>query len=119
LWFAATCLLALSPLLYFVSGASDDATEAGRIGFAAIPPLISWPLLAVAISLARRRRAGPAARAALLLMLYAGGVLFLARRLGETAAVHGDAAWTLFWAASVLVWVVLSAALGRRPMADT
>jgi hypothetical protein len=41
LWSAGTCLLALSPLVYFASGASDGATETGRIALAAVPALVA------------------------------------------------------------------------------
>jgi hypothetical protein len=119
-WLLATCLLALSPLLYFISGSSDGATEAGRVGVAAIPALMAWPLLVLAIGLARRwrGRVGAAARRALLLMLVAGGVLVLARRLGGSDAIFGDGSWIAFWAAAAVIWVMVSAALARRPSAD-
>jgi hypothetical protein len=123
-WLLGTCLLAVSPLLYFVSGTSDDATEAARAGLAAIPALMAWPLLVLAIGLALRRQGramgllvGGAAGRALLLMLFAGAVLTLARHLGTAVAFHGDAAWTLFWTAATVAWVALGAAVVRRPSA--
>jgi hypothetical protein len=124
LWLLATCLLAVSPLLYFVSGASDGAIEADRIRFAAMPALMAWPLLVLAVGLALRRQGramgllvAAAAGRALLLMLFAGAVLALARHLGTAVAIRGDAAWTLFWTAATVAWVALSAALVRRPSA--
>jgi hypothetical protein len=122
-WLLAACLLAASPLLYLVSGASDSATEAARVRLAAIPALIAWPLLVLAIGLARHRQGramtlGSAARSALLLPLFAGAVLALARHLASAPVIGGDGAWTLFWAAATVAWVVLSAVLGRRPSAS-
>ena len=124
MWLLATSLLALSPLVYFASGGSDAATEASRLGLAAVPAVLAWPLLAVAIGLAHRRQGratglilGAAARRASVLMLFAGAVLLLARHLGTTVAIRGDAAWTSFWGASIVLWVVLSFVLVRRPSA--
>jgi hypothetical protein len=118
-WLLATCLVALSPLLYFVAGASDSATEAARVQFAAVPLVVAWLVLVLAFGLARRRRglpmgavAGPAAMRALLLIAFAGAVLALAHHLGSTVAFEGDTAWTLFWTVTVVAWVGLSAAGG-------
>jgi hypothetical protein len=121
LWLVASCLLAVSPLLYFAAGASDDATDGARVGLAAMPALMAWPLLALAVGLARRRQGramgpvlGGAAVKASLLLLFAGADLLLARHLGAAVAIHGDATWTLFWTGSAVVWVALSAAVGVR-----
>jgi hypothetical protein len=121
-----TCLLALSALVYFASGASDGTTETGRIALATVPALVAWPLLVLALALAYRRQRQatkpvlwPAARRASLLMLLAGAVLVLARQIGNAVAIHGDATWTLFWTGSVVLWVALSViavgALRQRP----
>jgi hypothetical protein len=122
LWSAGTCLLALSPLVYFASGASDGATETGRIALAAVPALVAWPLLVLALALAYRRQRQatkpvlwPAAHRASLLMLLAGAVLVLARQLGSAVAIHGDATWTFFWTGSVVLWVALSGRTLARP----
>ena len=111
LWLLATALFALAPALYFVSGSSDSATEADRIGLAAIPVLAAWLLLVLAVRLTRRSR--PVARA-LALLAFIPAVLFLARRLGSAPALEGDTAWTLFWVAVGVAWVALSAVCLRR-----
>lgn len=117
-WFLATCLLALAPLLYFVSGSSDAATEAGRLGLAVLPMLMAWPLLTFALARVGRARSaktrlGPAAVRASLLMLVAAGLLLLARHVGNVVAIEGDRSWVFFWCALAIAWVVSSVALAR------
>jgi hypothetical protein len=122
LWLLATSLIALSPLLFFITGADGSATTAYRIRVAAIPALVAWPLLVLAVGLVRRRRGltmglviGASARRAVLLMAVAAGVLAGAYVLGSTAAIEGDTAWTLYWVVVGSLWVALSASSLRRP----
>ena len=43
-----------------------------------------------------------------MLLVAAGAMCELARRLGSAATISGDAAWAAYWVASGVVWVLLS-----------
>jgi hypothetical protein len=112
LWALATWLVAAAPVLYAASGASDDATNVGRIRAAAVPLLLAWVPLALSFGLLRRSRGGRmglmlGAAAALLLILVAAAVLAYAR---HTTAIFGNRAWALYWTGSFAAWIGLSAA---------
>src|SRR4051794_32241356 len=117
LWLVATALLALSPLLFFASGAVDGSGRASRILVGAVPALVAWPLLVLALGLARRRRGlatgfvtWPAAGRALILMALASGLFAVAYVLGSGPVIEGDSAWGAYWGAAGAAWVALSAA---------
>jgi hypothetical protein len=78
--------------------------------------LIAWPVLALALARVRRgRRRGwaliGAALRALVLVLFAAGLMVLARRLGSGPAIAGDADWVVFWAACGGAWIAVTAAM--------
>jgi hypothetical protein len=112
LWALATWLVAAAPVLYAASGASDDATNVGRIRAAAVPLLLAWVPLALSFGLLRRSRGGRmglmlGAAAALLVILVAAAVLAYAR---HTTGIFGNRAWALYWTGSFAAWIGLSAA---------
>jgi hypothetical protein len=121
LWFAASALVGFAPLLYVITGLGEDVTEGSRIGAAAFPVALAWPLLLSAAVLALRRtgrsarRVGGGALArSVVLVAYAGAALAAARALGAAVTIRGDAAWTLVWLAATAGWVALSVACLRR-----
>jgi hypothetical protein len=95
---AATLLVAAAPLAYFDAGASDSATEAGRLGIAAVFLLLAaLPLGLYARSAAR----------GLALLLAAIALLLVARWFGGSTVIQGDSAWVAFWVASGTLWTAL------------
>lgn len=121
LWLLATFTLALAPVIYFESGGSDSATESSRVGAAAGIILLAWLPLAGAFGLIRWRvrsqsrvfRVRPIKRAFALLVL-ASSLFAIARALGGGPAFRGDAAWTTYWAACFVIWVLGSPAQMKR-----
>jgi C4-dicarboxylate transporter len=114
----AMVLVALAPMLYFVAGASDDATESDGVGLAAVLMLLAWPPLALSLGVARRggrRLVASAIARSLVLLLSAGAMLALARHLGIHRTIYGDGAWALYWVLCAAAWLALSHRLaGRR-----
>jgi hypothetical protein len=120
LWLLADGLLALSPLLFFVAGSSDEVALSTRLLAAAPPVVLAWPLLTLAIVLTRRRGAtgvalvAGAARVSLLGIGYAVVLFAVGYRLAATSAIEGNLAWACFWAAAAAGWLALSALALRR-----
>jgi hypothetical protein len=121
MWLCATCLVAATPVLYFAAGASDSASEADRIGVAALPLLGAWPPLALSFGVIRRRRigswglpVGPPGRRAALLIAVAAAMLAAVRTVGAHSTIYGDTAWALLWLACCIAWVALWWTSARR-----
>jgi hypothetical protein len=114
-WLAATVVLSMTPLLVFVAGGSDDASDAQRAGLGAIGIAIAWPLLVLAAYLGTFDRARRSLRRAIgraaLLGLYAAVVFALAWRLAAGPAFSGDSAWAAYWLAGFAVWLALTGKL--------
>ncbi|HMJ32749.1 MAG TPA: hypothetical protein VK501_02440 [Baekduia sp.] len=116
LWLFATSLVALAPLVYFIAGVNDTATEGSRMLPALAVLLLAWPPLTLSIGLAHRRQrhsggritASAAARATLLLLVGAT-MLGIAHQL----TISGDVAWTVYWTAAASAWLVLSRRCAR------
>jgi hypothetical protein len=119
-WLVATGILAFTPLFYFAAGGSDGATESERFTIAIIMILVTWPLLAPSITLARRARTrrasvSRAVGTSLLLLLLACLLLEVARRLGNADALPA-AGWTLYWLLCAGVWLGFSWILVSSPL---
>jgi hypothetical protein len=117
LWLAVLVLCAAAPLLFFIGGASDSATDADRFRIAAVPLVVAWLPLTVALS----GRPWAWARALALLAL-AAGLALLANVFANGPALSGDTEWSVFWLAALAVWaaaarLALRAPRGPRPRA--
>jgi hypothetical protein len=115
LWVTATGLLIFVPLLFYLSGASDDATDRARSAAARILVALACPAVVLFIGFARRSyrpRTSVLARSsvkrALLLVMFACAVLEIALRVGEGEVWSGDAPWAIYWGVAALGWIVLS-----------
>jgi hypothetical protein len=119
LWLLATCLLAATPVAYFVSGGSDDATESSRVVFAAIPVILAWFPLSASFGLIQRKRTGrwalgAAGRRAVVLVLIAAMMLAVTRSIGAAGTIQGDGPWTLYWLSCLSAWTLVWRTCARR-----
>jgi hypothetical protein len=114
-WLAATVVLAMTPLLVFAAGASDDASGSDRAGLGAIGIVIAWPLLILAAYCGRVDRARPSLGRAIgrgtLLTLYAAVVFALAWHGAKGPSFRGDSVWAAYWLGSFAVWGALTGKL--------
>jgi hypothetical protein len=119
LWLVGTGLVALAPLTYFASGASDATTEGARTGYAALPLSLAWLPLSAGLALIQRKRTGQwrvaaAGRRGLVLVLLAAVLLVVTRAIGAAPAFQGDGAWTAYWLACLGVWALLGRISAKR-----
>ena len=111
-WLAATGVLALTPLLAFAAGASDDATELDQIAVGALGVAIAYPLLLAAAQFGAARRVRRELSTVIArgttLAVYAALLFALAWRAADAAAFRGDAAWAAYWLLGAAGWLTLA-----------
>jgi hypothetical protein len=111
-WLAATAVLALTPLLVFTTGASDEATESDQIAVGALGVVIAYPLLMAVAQLGAPRRVRSGISTAIgrgtTLAIYAAVIFVLAWQAGGAATFRGDALWVAYWLLSIAGWLALA-----------
>jgi hypothetical protein len=111
-WLSATAVLALTPLLVFATGASDEATESDQVAVGVLGVLIAYPLLiAVAqLSAPRRVRSGRSTAIArgTTLAVYAAVSFALAWQAAGAATFRGNALWVAYWLLCTAGWLALA-----------
>ena len=116
-WLAATGVLALTPLLVFATGASDEATDSDQIAVGILGVVTAYPLLIAALQLGAargvRRRPSKAIARGTLLAIYAAVVFALAWQAAGAATFRGDAAWGAYWLLGAGGWLTLAWKLNR------
>ena len=111
-WLAATGVLALTPLLVFATGASDDATDSDRIAVGVLGVVIAYPLLMAAARFGAdrrvRRELSTAIARATALAVYAAVLFGLAWHAAAGVTFRGDAAWAAYWLLGAAGWLTLA-----------
>ena len=111
-WLAATGVLALTPLLVFAAGASDDATESDQIAVGVLGVVIAYPLLIAAAQFGAdrrvRRELSTAIARGTALAVYAAVLFGLAWQAAAAVTFRGDAAWAAYWLLGAAGWLTLA-----------
>ena len=123
-WLSATAVLALTPLLVFAAGASDEATESDQVAVGVLGVVIACPLLIAVARLGapRRVRSGVSTVIArgTTLAVYPAVVFALAWQAAGTATFRGDAVWVAYWLLGIAGWLALAGNLvaPNRPVSS-
>jgi Na+-driven multidrug efflux pump len=120
-WLTATIILAITPFLVFVAGASDSSTPSDQARLGAIGIVLAWPLLTVAAYFGSSdgvsARVGRAIGRGTALEIYAAIGFGFAWHAADGPIFRGDATWAAYWLVIAAGWLALTRRLlsSRRP----